>query len=85
MFPGFLFAQPSEVLTFKTSARHIIRLKGGKLYFDKKLITILPYATDIIYESKSNRVIEDDGKIFLFLAMMGTPNKDRLYVYLITR
>ena len=84
LFPALLFAQPSEVLTFKTSAKHVVRVNKGKVYFDKRLIKTIPYASDIIYESKSNRLIEDHGKIFLFIATMGNPNKDRLYVYLIT-
>jgi hypothetical protein len=73
-----------KVLSFKTSAAHIVKVVNGKILYDNKSISKIQYGDGILYESKSNRLIEDHGSIFLFIAMDGNPNLDRLNVFLIT-
>jgi hypothetical protein len=79
-----VFGQPvKNVLKFKTSAGHVIKVIHGQILFDHKIISKLKY-DDVLYDSKSNCIIEDHGSIFLFIAMFGGPNDDRLNVFLIT-
>ena len=56
--------------------KQIISVNGKNLYKCK--------FDDIIYASKRNRLVEDDGSTFLFLEVNGSPNLDRLYVFKIT-
>ncbi len=72
------------ILSFKTSTGHIIKVVKGQILYDNKSIFKIKYGDDILYESKSNRLIEDHGSIFLFIAMAGNPNLDRLDAFLIT-
>lgn len=80
----FAFITPKKnVITFKTSAKHKIKVVEGKIEYDNKVIAKIKY-DDVLYESKFNRLIEDHGSSFLFIAMYGAPNLDRLNVFLIT-
>ena len=55
----------------------------AKILYDNRVILKRKYDDDILYENKSNSLIEDHGSIFLFVAMDGRPNKDRMCVFLI--
>ncbi len=73
-----------NILSFKTSTGHIIKVVKGQILYDNKMIFKIKYNDAILYDSKSNRLIEDNGSIFLFVAMAGNPNLDRLNAFLIT-
>jgi len=73
-----------QTLSFKTSHGSIINIIKGNILYNGKSIFKIQYDADILYESKSNRIIEDHGSIFLFIAMAGNPNLDRLNAFLIT-
>jgi len=78
------FQSPANnILSFKTSSGHIVKVKKGYILYDNKSIFKIKY-DDILYESKSNRLIEDHGAIFLFVAMAGNPNLDRLNAFRVT-
>jgi hypothetical protein len=79
---GFRLSE-KNITSFKTSSGHIIKVVKGKILYDNKMIFKIKY-DDVLYESKSNRLIEDRGSIFLFIAMAGNPNLDRLSAFLIT-
>lgn len=79
------FQLPAKnIVSFKTTSGHVIKVVNGQILYDNKSIFKIKYGDDILYESKSNRLIEDDGSIFLFVAMAGNPNRDRLNGFLIT-
>ncbi|MHB8208445.1 hypothetical protein [Mucilaginibacter sp.] len=71
-------------LNFKTSTGHMISVSKGFILYDGRNIKKIGYPNDIIADSKSNRIIEDHGSVFLFIAMMGNPNLDRFNVFAIT-
>jgi len=73
-----------NILSFKTSTGHTIKVSKGQISYDNKVIFKRKYDDDILYESKSNRLIEDQGAVFLFIAIGGSPNLDRLNAFLIT-
>ena len=73
-----------NIISFKTASGHVIKVVNGQILYDTKSIFKIKYGDDILYESKSNRLIEDHGSIFLFIAMAGKPNLDRLNAFLIT-
>lgn len=73
-----------NILSFKTSTGHTIKIFKGQISYDNKVIFKRKYDDDILYESKSNRLIEDQGAVFLFIAIGGSPNLDRLNAFLIT-
>lgn len=73
-----------NILIFKTSAGHTIKVFKGQFFYDNRVIFKREYDDDILYQSKSNRLIEDHGAIFLFIAIDGNPNNDRLNAFLIT-
>jgi hypothetical protein len=75
----------SHSLRFKTAGGHIIKVYKAQIFYDNKVIFKREYDDDILYNSKSNRLIEDDGSVFLFIAIGGSPNFDRLNVFRITR
>jgi len=62
----------------------MISLSKGFILYDGRNIKKIDYPDDIIADSKSNRIIEDHGSVFLFVAIMGNPNLDRLNVFAIT-
>ena len=80
---GFRLAV-KNILNFKTSTGHTIKVFEGQISYDNKAIFKRKYDDDILYESKSNRLIEDQGVVFLFIAIGGSPNLDRLNAFLIT-
>ncbi|HLX53842.1 MAG TPA: hypothetical protein VKR58_07870, partial [Aquella sp.] len=65
-----------NIISFKTASGHVIKVVNGQILYDTKSIFKIKYGDDILYESKSNRLIEDHGSIFLFIAMAGNPNLD---------
>src|SRR6202012_5783563 len=71
-------------LTFKTANGHIVKVDNGVIYYDKKSIANIKNAADVNYANKANRLIEDNGNVFLFITMNGNPNKDRVLAYEIT-
>ncbi len=73
-----------ERLHFRTSSGHVIKVQGGAITYDNHKIWTIKYPEDIIFDSKSDRLIEDHGSVFLFIAMAGNPNNDRLNAFLIT-
>ncbi|QEC79290.1 hypothetical protein [Mucilaginibacter ginsenosidivorax] len=72
-----------NILSFKTSTGHTIKVARGQILYDNKIILKIKHPDDVLYESKSNRLIEDHGSVFLFIAMAGNPNIDRLNAFLI--
>lgn len=81
----YAFRLPAKnTLSFKTSTGHIIKVFKGQFFYDNRIVFKKKYDDDILYESKSNRLVEDHGAVFLFIAVNGTPNLDRLNVFLIT-
>lgn len=76
--------QLKHSLRFKTADGHVIKVANAKILYDNRVIFKRKYDDDILYDSKSNRVIEDHGSIFLFLAIGGGPNLDRLNAFQIT-
>ena len=73
-----------NAVSFRTSSGHIIKVFKGQILYDNKSIFKIKASDDILFESKSNRLIEDHGSIFLFIAILGNPNLDRLNVFSIT-
>jgi hypothetical protein len=71
-------------LEFKTHAGHVIKVSGGTISYDREALLQLKYPEDIIDTGKLNRIIEDHGAVFLFLAERGEPNLDRYNVYKIS-
>jgi hypothetical protein len=87
----FIFFSPSifgqsqkQLLRYKTSTGHVITVRGNAILYDNRRIFTIKYPDDIYFDSKSNRIIEDHGSVFLFLAVNGSPNLDRLNVFSIT-
>jgi len=72
-----------EQFNFKTSSGHLIKVLKGQILYDNRVVFKFR-DDDIIYESKSNRILEDHGVVFLFIALAGSPNLDRLNTFLIT-
>jgi hypothetical protein len=70
-------------LSFKTSTGHLLKVFKGQIFYDNRVVFKFKY-DDIIYESKSHRILEDHGAVFLFIAFEGSPNLDRLNKFLIT-
>src|SRR5580704_8320645 len=73
-----------QTLQFKTHSGHLVKVSGGTISYHGKALLQLKYPDDIIDTSKLNRIVEDHGAIFLFLAEFGGPNLDRYNVYKIT-
>jgi len=76
--------QPKHLLRFKTAGGHVIKVTKGYILYDSKVIFKIKYDDDILYDDKNNQLIEDHGSVFLFVAMAGQPNLDRLNAFLIT-
>jgi hypothetical protein len=67
----------NQKLSFRTKKGQTIIVEKGIISFNNKII--YKYDEDaIIYNSKYNRLIEDNSTIFLFITINGSPNKDRL-------
>lgn len=71
-------------LKFKTHSGHMVKVSHGTISYDARAIFHLEDPDDILDTSRLNRIIEDHGAVFLFLAMDGRPNLDRYNVYKIT-
>jgi len=81
----FAFKLPAKgVLSFKTSAGHTVKVTHAQIFYDNRVIFKMKYDDDILYESKSNQVLEDHGIVFLFIAKDGRPNLDMFDVFSIT-
>jgi hypothetical protein len=73
-----------NILSFKTSTGHIIKVFKGQILYDNRVIFKRKYDDDILYGDKANRLIEDHGIIFLFIAVDDRPNLEKLNAFLIT-
>jgi hypothetical protein len=73
-----------NIISFKTSTGRTIKVFKGQIFYDNRVIFKREYDDDILYESKSNHLMEDHGAIILFIAINGSPNLDRLNAFLIT-
>ena len=80
-----LFGQPNfqDRISFKTHSGDVITVYWQTIYFNKKAIS--EPITDIIFESKYNRIIEEDGSILLFLEIDGSPNFNRIKWFKISK
>jgi hypothetical protein len=76
-------SQVKPVLKFKTSSGHTVKVTRGTIYYDNKSLLKIE-DSEILYDSGLNRLIEDHGAVFLFVAMDGRPNLDRLNAFSIT-
>jgi hypothetical protein len=74
----------ARVLDFKTSGGNRIVVAKGWLYYDNTPIFKIKFYDEILFKDKSNRLIEDHGSVFLFIAFDDSPNADRLSSFLIT-
>ncbi len=70
-------------LKFKTHAGNWITVDHGIIKYNGKAILRRKYWDDII-DTNQNRIIEDGGSVFLFLAIDGRPNLDEYEVYKLT-
>jgi hypothetical protein len=78
------FAQAkSGSLQFQTEKGLVISVHNGSISVNNRRLYNLD-DEGIIYASKRNKLIEDDGSTFLFLEIDGSPNRDRLYVFQIS-
>src|ERR1700752_1102226 len=73
-----------NILSFKISSGHIVKVFKGQIFYDNKVIFKRKYDDDILYENKTNRLIENHGVIFLFIAVDDRPNLEKLNAFLIT-
>jgi hypothetical protein len=75
------FAQtPRNELHFTSSKQQKITVFKGTIFVNGNRTYQLP-ADAINYPSRRNRLIEDGGNVFLFLEILGSPKKNRLYVF----
>jgi hypothetical protein len=75
------FAQtPKTELHFTSSKQQKITVYKGTIFVNGNRAYQLP-ADNINYPSRRNRLVEDNGNVFLFLEIKGSPKKDRLYVF----
>ncbi|OJW18322.1 MAG: hypothetical protein BGO48_17385 [Mucilaginibacter sp. 44-25] len=71
-------------LVYKTLTGHKIKITDKGIFYDDVLIGKVDYPQDILTDKKQNRIVEDEGAIFLFLAFNGKPNSDRLVAFSIS-
>jgi hypothetical protein len=75
------FAQtPKTELHFTSSKQQKITVYKGNIFVNGNKAFIFQ-SDDINYSSRRNKLVEDNGNVFLFLEVKGSPNKDRLYVF----
>lgn len=75
------FAQtPRTDLHFTSSKQQKITVYKGTIFVNGNKAYLLA-ADDINYASRRNRLVEDNGNVFLFLEVKKSPKKDRLYVF----
>jgi hypothetical protein len=81
-------AQDSRAtLQFQSSKGLKINVKKGKILVNGKVLFVRNRDStddDLITPSPRNQVIENEGTVFLFLEVNGSPNLDRLQVYKVT-
>lgn len=83
LFLAFCYHCFAQQTTFKTSKGLTIHLQGDGIYVNG--MNLYPQASKIdLLIDESNRLIENEGSIFLFVHVGGSPNKDRLYGFKIT-
>jgi hypothetical protein len=70
----------SRNLEFRTGKGLVVNVYNGFISVNNRHLYRLDNE-DIIYPSKRNRLIEDNGSSFLFLEIDGRPNLNRLYVF----
>jgi hypothetical protein len=73
----------TKLLHFKTFNGHTVTVAKGFIKYDSKPLLKINN-DDILFSHGSNRLIEDHGSVFLFLAVDDNPNKEKYEVYLIT-
>lgn len=75
------FAQtPKTELHFTSSKQQKITVYKGTIFVNGN--RAFQFAADNInYATRRNRLVEDNGNVFLFLEIKGSPKKDRLYVF----
>lgn len=78
----FSFKQTHDKIVLKTRSGNTISVISGKIYFNKRLIR--EKIDNIIYNSKYNRLIEQNSSVLLFLEIDGRPNLNRIAAYKIT-
>jgi hypothetical protein len=74
----------AKVLNFKTSGGKRIVIVKGWIYYDNNPILKIPFYEDILFKDKSNRLIEDHGSTFLFIAVDDRPSLAKLKAFLVT-
>lgn len=75
--------QQKKKIIFKTKSGDVVSIINDKIYYNSKAIS--DPITDIIYNSKYNRIIEDGNSVFLFVEVDDRPNYNMLEVYRLTK
>jgi hypothetical protein len=84
IFSYNVFGTPNkQILTFRTSNGHFVKVFNRAITFDSKTIFKLN-DDEIIYNNAANKLIEDHGVAILFLAIDDRPNLEKLDVFIIT-
>ena len=78
----FCSRQIQDKIVLKTQAGDTISVVKGKIYFNNRLVG--EKIDDIIYESKYNRLVEQNSSILLFLEIDGSPNLNQIEVFKVT-
>ncbi|HMG83735.1 MAG TPA: hypothetical protein VK559_11915 [Ferruginibacter sp.] len=76
------FKQPPEKIILKTLSGDNITVTNDIIYYNKKPIS--KPIDDIVYDSKYNRLIEQNSSILLFLEINNTPDFNTLAAYKLT-
>ena len=67
-------------LVFKSSKAQYITVNKGTIFVNgNRAYQLPPDAVNLA--SRRNKLIEDNGNVFLFLEINGAPNKNKLYVF----
>lgn len=74
----------TEQINLRSSPGDDIHVQNGTISVNKKKLYQLQY-DDIIYGSKRNKLFENEGSVFLFLEINGSPNRDRYYVFKVSQ
>lgn len=75
--------QQKEKVILKTKSGDIVSIMNDKIYYNSKAIS--EPISEIIYNSKYNRIIEDGNSMFLFIEVDDRPNYNMLEVYNLTK
>jgi hypothetical protein len=76
------FKQTKESLILKTLSGDKVLISKENIYFNQKLVA--KNVEGIIYASKYNRIIEQNGSVLLFLEIDNTPNFNEIEAFKIT-